>query len=1439
MVNWQEAGRTWPRPHPHAAHLLRGLVLDQHYRHSHPQCEGGMPGSFELRTDIAPDRLQAVEDWLRAEGFAFRFKQRRWRTWTRPDRPGEGLRPDGIEEDEMPKEYPSGASINVSMWDMIEKNFPEPGSERRLQGSSSASPGKEKRSAGDRKRDRKWREYQESLAAEASQGAKGGTPAPSPQRANGSHHPGHATLGDFIQVARQTKAKPRPLLLRPQQAPAGPSSDVESAHRGRMPADQASSSSSVAPDRDVARACERACGVPCNLRVARQRVRQHSAAVGGAVGIAQEEAAEWAHGMAIHAQTVAAIAAGLTAVAAHGAATAQVNGELAAADEEARLTQEAIACKEAEVRALEEALAQGRAKKEAEERAHAEATAKAQADAAKKDAIEAARRKVAEEKAKTEAELAALEAQKARLQQAWEAKAARAREEAEVRAAAATAAAMEEAEAKLRRETPPGGSRVETLRKLFEGDASSKMTLDEADTGSSGSSGPTAHRRRKGKGKTPERPRRPAGGHPHDSDPFFTASDGDERGRRHRQVVAWTGGGGGDVPMEPEGEDEDLPPPYRSSESSEPETPRWGNMDEDDDMDFGITKKRPSSDPPRRPGGDPPGPPGGGPSGPPGGRPPSGPPGGRPPGGGGPPGPGGPGRGPPGGPPGDPDDPPGNGDPDTTWRWIVYLRRRVFSLECEVDTGKGKMSRISKVAARAQKELDIARAETRQLNTLISGLQQRLDALEARGSVGSDHPPLESGSSDDGWGPGPGPGRPHAPGGAPTSRPSASAPSLTAPSHHSAGRRNERVPPGSGSEDWREEWLSAEHRNRRAPPRTPVRPRRPAPAPEPIPMAGGRYGGLRDEVPRGDVEWDVREGEDLDLDLEEFDISPPRGVRREAAERSRRRRDEDAYMKGVRREHLGSAYMEEPRRSHRDSMEEMDVAAVGVRGRGRWEPRSTSRPAFMVSKAADAAVWEDLKDIKPPMYDGNPLNLDRFLEKLDDSGVTVTEDLPPADAERYVFRRFRYRLPEVLGELYFVATKEGRIKTLKEAKKWLNEQERVDAPQVAAKRWKSIKLEHDGREIGLRDWRDFRGKYTLFRRNVEDWNEGDEQARLLSMLPEAWIKRVTKEESKRARSNHTVKMMLPKEYHTNVVAWTRKNVAQDVKRHSLRNALLITVSGDRERTAMWRLDECELSGQTIRLQPIPARMSCDEILEWVGEEVLKEYRNLHHTRGLRPGDRDVNYVGEGPGGEAAMDPAGAGGDESLINNDDDDEPAEVAVCAFVAKNLSAGSKPGNWKPLQQGWRKQEKRDPRRVGDPPLSFGEFIRAHPQRCFVCYGRKRGFNHDHRTCPVHKADTEAYKKAHGSKKRAPAGIREANVEVDRDVLSKLVSQGTELAKEIQEIKRNWVPRSDNKNKENNQNDQNKDEDKNKGKKGGRKKCVNEVDAEENTPSSTTDAP
>ena len=314
---------------------------------------------------------------------------------------------------------------------------------------------------------------------------------------------------------------------------------------------------------------------------------------------------------------------------------------------------------------------------------------------------------------------------------------------------------------------------------------------------------------------------------------------------------------------------------------------------------------------------------------------------------------------------------------------------------------------------------------------------------------------------------------------------------------------------------------------------------------------------------------------------------------------------------------------------------------------------------------------------------------------------------------------------------------------------------------------------------------------------MEDWNKGDKHTRLLNIFLDSWTKQVTKAEAKKAKSNHTVKMMLRKDHHKNVVSWARRFVARDFKQQSLRNALPITVSEDREKNAIWSLDECDVGGQTICPQAIPARMTCDNVFEWVGEEVLKEYKNLHHTRGLQGGDRSVIFVGEGSGGEAAMDLTDDEGGDGLDDDDEDDEPAQNAVCAFVANNLQKGGNRGSWKPFQQGWKEREKKEPNRVGDPPLSFIKFIRAHPQGCLVCYGRNNSFRHDHRTCPVHKADTEADKKGHGSTERASANVRETTVEEE-------LFKRTDLAKEIQEIKMSWTPKQD------------KDKDKDKDKKG-----------------------
>ena len=66
---------------------------------------------------------------------------------------------------------------------------------------------------------------------------------------------------------------------------------------------------------------------------------------------------------------------------------------------------------------------------------------------------------------------------------------------------------------------------------------------------------------------------------------------------------------------------------------------------------------------------------------------------------------------------------------------------------------------------------------------------------------------------------------------------------------------------------------------------------------------------------------------------------------------------------------------------------------------------------------------------------GNPLNLDRFLAILNEWRMIVSEDMDPAAAEKYVFKWFSLRLPEVLRELYLLAARGGQITPLKKAKK--------------------------------------------------------------------------------------------------------------------------------------------------------------------------------------------------------------------------------------------------------------------------------------------------------------------------------------------------------------------------------------------------------------------
>ena len=95
------------------------------------------------------------------------------------------------------------------------------------------------------------------------------------------------------------------------------------------------------------------------------------------------------------------------------------------------------------------------------------------------------------------------------------------------------------------------------------------------------------------------------------------------------------------------------------------------------------------------------------------------------------------------------------------------------------------------------------------------------------------------------------------------------------PSDRGSARRSNAISLRRSGDEERHEWLSADYRRRRDPLRPSVHPKGPMHAPEQAPPAYGRYGMLRDGVPKDDMEWDM-DGPDGDP-MEDFGSTPFRG----------------------------------------------------------------------------------------------------------------------------------------------------------------------------------------------------------------------------------------------------------------------------------------------------------------------------------------------------------------------------------------------------------------------------------------------------------------------------------------------------------------------------------------------------------------------------------
>ena len=429
------------------------------------------------------------------------------------------------------------------------------------------------------------------------------------------------------------------------------------------------------------------------------------------------------------------------------------------------------------------------------------------------------------------------------------------------------------------------------------------------------------------------------------------------------------------------------------------------------------------------------------------------------------------------------------------------------------------------------------------------------------------------------------------------------------------------------------------------------------------------------------------------------------------------------------------------------SMEERDVRGVyshppatgGIRLGG-----------VVAADVGDAIRIDDPRRIKIPYYDGNPSNLDDIILDWEDFAEEVVGEMRGAPRDKWVCRTFPHRLAQDLKEELRDQIPEGLIQTEQACLQWLEHEERVDAPKQKLEDLWSIPLPLERGELRVREWNRYIRKYRRSLKLVEDWNEASEIRHLLKdVLPGNWKRRVEDEEKERAEKLVAVRIMASEDTHAGIMESFRRNLGEPSQMLGLRNAVYVEVFGDNMGQRLMRLNNVEWRrGEQLRMQVFFARMSLDEIVKYITVELKLNAKNEANVQD-RQGHGQRGHREDRHHREIQVDTANSAEDGSGSRQDhwtgSQEDHEEAHFFAFVAHNVrDHGQDRSGWS--REGGKKGK--EPRRIGNPPLSLREYRSQHGG-CWVCYGKGNNHAHDHRQCKVYEADKKAYFAAHPEKK------------------------------------------------------------------------------------------
>ena len=295
------------------------------------------------------------------------------------------------------------------------------------------------------------------------------------------------------------------------------------------------------------------------------------------------------------------------------------------------------------------------------------------------------------------------------------------------------------------------------------------------------------------------------------------------------------------------------------------------------------------------------------------------------------------------------------------------------------------------------------------------------------------------------------------------------------------------------------------------------------------------------------------------------------------------------------------------------SMEERDVRGVyshplatgGIRLGG-----------VVAADVGDAISIDDLRGIKIPYYDGNPSNLDDFILDWEDFAEEVVGEMKGAPRDKWVCRTFPHRLAQDLKEELRDQIRRGLIQTEQAGLQWLEDEERVDAPNQKLEDLWSIPLPLERGVLWVREWNRYICKYRRSLKLVEDWNESSEIRHLLKdVLPGHWKGRVEDEEKKRAKKRVAVRIMASEDTHAGTMEFFRRNLGEPSRMLGLKNAVYVEVFRDTMGQRLMRLNNAEWRrGEPLSMQVIFACMSLDEIVKYITVELKLHAKNEAHVQ---------------------------------------------------------------------------------------------------------------------------------------------------------------------------------------------------------------------------------